>query len=211
MKKNKKGIHSFIAVMASVILLHTLVGMGLLGFIALSYKTSEVSVITDQAMYDNVIGENVDEEYTFKMGEHEEIFPKSIDRLDVKDFKMVYYNPWDPQYIAYLVVEYTEDEYKKEMQRLSKFGIEDYYGEYGATGFGDNDLATINVLDRHYGMVYALNDDEKRTITYVELFFCDFFYSLDYTNYIDHSLLPEGFNASQNNEYMDKYLQEQKE
>ena len=32
---------------------------------------------------------------------------KITDDMNVADFKMVYYNPWDAQYLGYLVVDYS--------------------------------------------------------------------------------------------------------
>ena len=49
----------------------------------------------------------------------ETIFPEEITTdMEVQDFKMVYYNPWDAQYLGYLVVDFdaTQDNaYQKEM------------------------------------------------------------------------------------------------
>ena len=143
-----------------------------------------------------------------KTGEHENIFPSTIEDLDVSNFQMVYYNPWDPQYIAWLEVTYDEQAYQRELKRLKQYGIEEYIGEYGATGFSEYDVQAMDVLDQHYGMVYALRDDEKQSITYVELFFCNFFYDLEYWKYIDESLLPEHFDAKMDNVYRETYLEE---
>lgn len=203
-----KCILSIVAIIAMVILSNALFSFGMFGIMDLSFKNSEVSIITDIKMYENVIGDNVDSEYTFKSGKHEAIFPKCVDMLEIIDFQMVYYNPWDPQYLAYLVVEYSEDEYEKEMQRLIKLGVDDYYDEYGTTGFGDNELVALSIVDQHYGMVYAIKDDLKNTITYVEMFFCNFCYDLDYEEYIPNEYLPDGFDATRDNKYMDIYLQE---
>ena len=34
---------------------------------------------------------------------------------------MVYYNPWDAQYLSYLVVEYDDKSYEEEIQRLEQY------------------------------------------------------------------------------------------
>lgn len=211
MKKQRevlKYIMLFAVIAVIIVIAHLVTGGGLLKIVELSYFSSKVEIITDPDMYQHVIGENVDEQYAFKKGEHENIFPSTIDDLNVIDFQMVYYNPWDPQYIAQLEVEYDEQAYQCELERLQQYGIDTYIGEYGATGFSEYDVQALNVIDQHYGMVYALRDDEKQSITYVELFFCNFFYDLEYWKYIDESLLPEHFDAKKDNTYRELYLEE---
>ena len=105
-------------------------------------------------------------------------------------------------------VTYDEQAYQSELKRLEQYGIEEYIGEYGATGFSEYDVQAMDVLNQHFGMVYALRDDEKRSITYVELFFCNYFYDLEYWKYIDESLLPEHFDAKMDNAYREIYLEE---
>ena len=206
-KSVRNYIVIFVAIVAIIMIAHLIVGGGLLKIVELSYLSNKVEIITDLDMYQHVIGENVDEQYTFKTGEHENIFPSTIEDLNVSNFQMVYYNPWDPQYIAQLEVMYDEQAYQRELKRLEQYGIEEYIGEYGATGFSEYDVQAMDVLDQHYGMVYALRDDEKQAITYVELFFCNYFYDLEYWKYIDESLLPEHFDAKMNNTYRKIYLE----
>lgn len=207
-KSVRNYIVIFVAIVAIIMIAYLIVGGGLLKIVELSYLSSKVEITTDLDMYQRVIGENVDEQYTFKTGEHENIFPSTIEDLNVSNFQMVYYNPWDPQYIAWLEVTYDEQAYQSELKRLEQYGIEEYIGEYGATGFSEYDVQAMDVLDQHYGMVYALRDDEKRSITYVELFFCNYFYDLEYWKYIDESLLPEHFDAKMDNAYREIYLEE---
>ena len=207
-KSVRNYIVIFVAIVAIIMIAHLIVGGGLLKIVELSYLSSKVEITTDLDMYQRVIGENVDEQYTFKTGEHENIFPSTIEDLNVSNFQMVYYNPWDPQYIAWLEVTYDEQAYQSELKRLEQYGIEEYIGEYGATGFSEYDVQAMDVLNQHFGMVYALRDDEKRSITYVELFFCNYFYDLKYWKYIDESLLPEHFDAKMDNVYRETYLEE---
>ena len=56
--------------------------------------------------------------------------------MNVKDFKMIHYDPFDKQFLAYLVVDYDNIyDYQKEMERLTDLGIDEYEGIFGVTGF----------------------------------------------------------------------------
>jgi len=44
----------------------------------------------------------------------------------IADYKMVYYNPWDAQYLGYLVVDYSNEDYLKESERLKSYQSTDY-------------------------------------------------------------------------------------
>ena len=48
--------------------------------------------------------------------------------MNVIDFKMVYYNPWDAQYLGYLVMDYPDEEYAAEVARLRNYPSTDYRG-----------------------------------------------------------------------------------
>ena len=91
-KTKRTYIIIFVAIVAIIIIAHLIVGGGLLKIVELSYLSSKVEITTDLDMYQRVIGENVDEQYTFKTGEHENIFPSTIEDLNVSNFQMVYYN-----------------------------------------------------------------------------------------------------------------------
>ena len=58
--------------------------------------------------------------------------------MDVKEYKMVYYNPWDAQYLSYLTVEYDEAAYAAELERLGNYTSTDYIGYYSVTGFSED-------------------------------------------------------------------------
>lgn len=172
----------------------------LLGFVYFSYTTSKEEVNTDISKYNNYIGENAKEIYRNKWDMNEEIFPNNIsDNMNVKDYKMVYYNPWDAQYLSYLVVEYEEEDYIKEVKRLKDYESTEYLGYYGVTGFSKYTLLAIEA-DPYQGFVYAITDGKSKII-YVEIIFCNYFMDIDYNNYIDEDFLPDGFDATLENEY----------
>ncbi len=63
-----------------------------------------------------------------------------MDRLDIVtliqlDYKMVYYNPWDAQYLSYLVVEYDDKSYEEEIQRLEQYDSKEYKGYFWSERF----------------------------------------------------------------------------
>ena len=165
---------------------------------------NKTEVISDTNKYEKVIGANANSKYKNKWGMSEEIFPKSINELNVKDFKMVYLDAWDKQYLSYLVVDYSKTEYEKEIARLSKYGIEDYIGYYGVTGFTNYKLLAME-SDSYQGFVYAITDSNSKII-YVEMIFCNYFMDIKYNKYLPHKYLPDGFDATKNNVDRNKML-----
>ena len=162
--------------------------------IIFSYFFTRVEVHDNIEQYNNFIGNQAKEKYKNKWNMDESIFPKEItENMNVKDYKMVYYNPWDAQYLSYLVVNYDNEAYQEEVERLKKYNSSEYIGYYGVTGFSKYKLLAIYV-DSYYGFVYALANNENEII-YVELIFCNGFYDLKYENYINTDYLPDGFNA----------------
>lgn len=196
-------------ILVAMILRYVVVGGGLLALLSWAYEQSEIEENTDIALYNQFMGENANEEYRSKCGMDESIFPESItEDMKVQDYKMVYYNPWDPQYLSYLVVEYDEEQYQAEVERLKQYPSEDYIGIYSATGFDEKyELLAMN-SDQYYGFVYALTDNQN-TIIYVELIFCNYFMDLDYKEYIKEEYLPIGFDATLDNPYEQKMMGEQ--
>lgn len=167
---------------------------------------SEVEIFDDVNKYNEFIGTEAREEYRDKWGMDESIFPKKItNNMEVIDYKMVYYNPWDAQYLSYLVVEYNEEDYENEVKRLKEYESTDFTGYYGATGFSKYTLLAM-YADEYQGFVYALTDNENRII-YVELIFCNYFYDLEYDKYINADYLPDGFDATIDNAYQKKKLE----
>ena len=166
---------------------------------------AKVEVNNDIMKYNQFIGNTANEEYKTKWGMDETIFPKEItDNMNVVDYKMVYYNPWDAQFLSYIVVEYNEQDYNKETQRLKEYNSTEYIGYYGVTGFSKYELLAM-YADSYNGFVYAITNGKNRII-YVELIFCNYFYDLKYEEYIPTEYLPDGFDASENNKYMKEHF-----
>ena len=203
-RKDKKPFIIFGVIIAVFIFLYLLRGAFCIGVLFVDSLNEKVNVNTDIGNYQTYIGKDADEDYKDKWGMDESIFPQKItDNMNVKDYKMVYYNPWDAQYLSYLVVQYDTKTYKEEVERLKVYPSNEYLGYYGAEGFNEKyELLAINA-DSYLGFVYALTD-QNDTIVYVEIIFCNYFMDLDYKKYINEEFLPKGFDATNNNSYKQK-------
>lgn len=188
-------------VIGAIILIRLLMSIFVIGAFILHVNSAEVEVNTDIGKYQDYIGENALEEYQNKWGMDESIFPTAItDDMEVTDYKMVYYNPWDAQYLSCLVVDYDEEDFEKEVERLQAYSSTDYLGYYGVTGFAKEYELLAIYADSYQGFVYALSDKED-TVIYVEMIFCNYIMDLDYTEYIKEEYLPIGFDATEDNPY----------
>lgn len=168
--------------------------------------SARVEVNHDIRRYQEYIGPNAHKEYRNKCGMDETIFPPQIsEEMNVSDYSMVYYNPWDPQYLSYLVVEYTDELWEAERNRLMNYPSTDYIGYYGVSGFGQYELLAM-YADETYGFVYALANRNSRQIIYVEIIFCNYFMDIDYEDYIPVRYLPDGFDAAITNPYRQELL-----
>ena len=202
--KKQRNMFKSISIIIGIIAISLIIAFSCI-FIAMGGLNKD-KVITDTNKYQEVIGVNANNNYKNKWGMSEEIFPKTIDKLNVKDFKMVYLDTWDKQYLSYLVVDYSKDEYEKEVERLNKYGIENYTGYYGVTGFTNYKLLAME-SDSYQGFVYAITDGNSRII-YVEMIFCNYFMDIKYKEHMPQEYLPDGFDATENNAYRNKMIKE---
>ena len=210
-KKGKRKLGVKVAVItAAVILLLVIVRLvaigALVAFLALDGVKAEVYEDTDVSHYMWYMGENAKEEYTHKWGMDESIFPEEItSEMNVTDYKMVYYDPWDAQYLSYLVVDYDEEHYRSELERLEDYDSTEYGGYFGADGFTEG--YTLLAMEAHpdFGLIYALSGKDNQII-YVELIFCNYFMDIDYKNMIAEDYLPIGFDATVDNSYRQQRL-----
>lgn len=205
MKRKIISVFAFIG-MALIILL---IQFGPIGLLMWSSASAKIEEYSDVAEYNRFMGETADEEYRSKWGMDETIFPASItEDMNVQDYKMVYYNPWDAQYLSYLVVQYDEAQFETETARLRAYASTDYEGIYGASGFDEKYELLAMYADDYQGFVYALTDNVD-TVIYVELIFCNYSFDLDYNDYIEKEYLPVGFDATSGNPYEEKIRAEQ--
>lgn len=185
--------------------------LGILGFVLFDSATTKVQVYKDVAKYSDYIGENCNTEYGKPRTGQFVIFPKEITpQMYVQDFQYVYYNPWDPQYVSYLTVEYKDEAaYGKELNRLQTIGMENYEGVYSVIGEPEGyDLVAMD-SDRYYGFVYAMVPESgEMKITYVGIMFCNYFLDLDIHEYMKGEYLLPGFDATMDNPYEQKMMGE---
>ena len=115
-KVQMKVILMITTTIISVFLIRLLLMGGLAKLLSFDSQRTEVYKDTDITHYQWYIGKNAKKEYADKCGMDESIFPESItDNMNGLDYKMVYYNPWDAQYLSYLVVEYDDKSYEEEI------------------------------------------------------------------------------------------------
>lgn len=176
---------------------------GLMVFLALDSALAPIEVDTDVSNYSQYMGETADEKYRNKWGMDETIFPAEItDPQDVLEYKMVYYNPWDAQYLSYLTIAYDDAAYEAECSRLRAYDSTEYIGYYSVTGFAEETELLAMYADDYQGFVYAIaTPGEENAITYVEIIFCNYFMDLEYMEYMPAAYFPENFDASLNNPY----------
>ncbi|MBR6951189.1 MAG: hypothetical protein IKH56_05620 [Oscillospiraceae bacterium] len=140
-----------------------------------------------------------------KWGMDESIWPQTIsDESRVADYKMIRYDPWDVQYLGYLVVDYSAADYAAEVERLKAYPSTEYVGYYGVREEETLELLAI-CADDYYGFVYALTDGVGRII-YAEQIFCNYFMDIDYEKYMPREYLLDGFYARRGNPYRGRRL-----
>ena len=193
-------------------------GVGTAGLIAylfpvivmlISAMTAKVEVYDDVSSYENYLAyaDRDGKNKWSKWDMDESIWPRKItDSMKVLDYKMVYYNPWDAQYLGYLAVEYTPEAYTAETARLRAYPSDDYVGIYSVTEEKTHELLAVRA-DSYHGFVYALAGDENQII-YAEQIFCNYIMDLDYKQYIPEDYLLDGFNAGKDNPYRKKMMSE---
>lgn len=187
-----------------------------IGLLMLDGMNAKVYTDTDPGHYGQYMGENAREEYVRKWGMDESIFPSDISDgiaedaqsgMEVKDYKMVYYDPWDAQYLSYLEVQYDDERYAAETARLAEYPSDEYIGYFGAEGFAKEYTLLAMEADPSFGLIYALGGDDNEII-YTELIFCNYFYDIDYKNMIREEYLPVGFDATKESAYRQQMLQQ---
>lgn len=189
------------AIMATVAIMYIL-PFGLLFYSVVSAKEE---VYDDISTYSEYMTFDKSAAKWTKWGMDETIWPKMImDDMKVADFKMVYYNPWDAQYLGYLVVDYPAEAYEAEIKRLKEYPSTDYIGYYSVKEEKTYDLLAVNA-DEYQGFVYALTDGKGRII-YAEEIFCNYMMDLDYDKYIPKEYLLDGFDATEGNTYKKEKL-----
>lgn len=193
-------ITSVLAAVAAYFIFMTLIVGGLLFF---DMFMSKIKVETDPATYHQYIHGDKDKgEAGWGTAELFDVLPRDLDGLDVTEYQLTYYNPWDAQYVVYMTVKYDDAQFEAESSRLRDIGIEDYKGIYTVTDEPDGYDLVAMMCDDYSGFVYAMVPEEGwdgRSITYVGIYFCNWHLDLDIHDYIPDEYLLEGFDASMGN------------
>ena len=207
-KKEKRRVITIIVIAVAAAVIATALPLVLVMVLMMgSVASAKVEVHDDIAEYQHFIGASAEEKYRNKWGMDESIFPAAITpEMDVQDFRMVYYNPWDAQYLAYLTVKYDDAAYAAERVRLEAYPSTDYIGYYSVQEETTYELLAV-YADAYQGFVYALTDGEG-TIIYAEQIFCNYQMDLDYTQYMDPDYFLDGFDAQTDNPYQKEQMGE---
>ncbi|MBR2806909.1 MAG: helix-turn-helix transcriptional regulator [Oscillospiraceae bacterium] len=194
-----KAVEIITIAVLSLAILRWVILWGSIGLVVLDSFFEKPEVYTDISSYTQQMSFGADSKWT-KWGMDESIWPREItESMEVEDYKMVYYNPWDAQYLGYLVVKYEPDEYAKETERLRNYESTEYIGYYCVEEEHTYELLAV-YADPYQGFVYALTDGESRII-YAEQIFCNYMMDLDYREYIPGEYLLDGFNATKDSPY----------
>ena len=180
------------------------------GAIAAAFSTvfgDSVHLYEDVSEYGRFVGPDAEADFQINsLDLNGAIFPRKLPAdAEVPEFKMVYYNPWDAQWLCYLTVQYDGEAYAREAERLSAFPKDDYEGVFSVTGFAAEPLAVT--VDRTSGFLYAIPTPGRTdAVTYVRIEFGNLFLDLDWTEYIPAAYLPTGFDASEDNPWRAAYF-----
>ncbi len=199
--KNKRKFLPILVIAAAIVLLSAA------AIVFDLVKNSRIEVYEDVTRYEKYMSfdnRSADPKW-HKWGMDESIWPRKItDAMGIAGYKMVYYDPWDAQYLGWLAVDYPPEEYAAEMKRLREYPSTEYIGYYGVREETAYELAAV-FADPYHGFVYALTDGRNRII-YAEQIFCNYFLDLDPEQFIPGDYLLEGFDASRDNPYRNKML-----
>ena len=134
------------------------------------------------------------------------IWPEEItEDMNVTDYLLIHYCPWDSNYLGYLEVEYDEEDYEAEVERLKAYESTEYVGNYGAGVFKEKELLAMYATRSSF--IYALTDGEE-CINYVYLAFPGYAMDIDYKDYIPKDCLPKGLDLSEDNPVRQEVLKE---
>ena len=209
MTTGKKILLGVIIAGVAIVILRVMAALGLIGVMFIGAVTSKPEVYDDIENYAERMSFSHEGQNTIwnKWGMDESIWPRAIEDVSrVADYKMVYYNPWDAQYLGYLVIDYPDGDYAAETARLKDYPSTEYAGYYGVREESTYELLAI-YADAYNGFVYALTDGNNRII-YAEQIFCNYYMDLDYLKNIPEEYLLDGFNASSDNPYRKKMMNE---
>ena len=213
-KKAVSAIKIFVLVMLGMGGCFFVLGAAYVAMFYFAFNSAGIEISNDTSEFTKYIHEaDPNSEYSYGNSKEFNVFPAKLTGLNVTEYQLTYYNPWDPQYVVYLTVDYDEEAYEAEINRLKNIGIEeDYTKYYTVTGEPEGyDLVAMDCND-YMGFIYAMipeGESDNTKITYVALWFCNNYYDIEnYQDYIPGKYLLPGFDASIDNPYMKEYSHE---
>ena len=209
--KHRKAVKAvkIITIVAMAAGTHYLIMGGLIvALFSASFLLSPIKVTHDTADYNtyihNVKPAGVSNEYSMGTRPMFDVFPEKIE-VPATEFQIMYYNPWDSQYICYMTLDYGSG-YEAEISRLKKIGVDDYKGIYTVTGEPEGyDIIAMD-SDEYFGFVYAMIPEVSAgsgttKITYCCIVFCNYALDVNVHKYMPDKYLLPGFDGSDRNPY----------
>ena len=209
--KHRKAVKAvkIITIVAMAAGTHYLIMGGLIvALFGASFMLSPIKVTHDTADYNtyihNVKPAGVSNEYSMGTRPMFDVFPQKIE-VPATEFQIMYYNPWDSQYICYMTLDYGSG-YEAEISRLKKIGVDEYKGIYTVTGEPEGyDIIAMD-SDEYFGFVYAMIPEgsaaEGNTkITYCCIVFCNYALDVNVHKYMPDKYLLPGFDGSDHSPY----------
>lgn len=203
-RKAVKAVKIITIVVMAIVTHYVVIAVLMFSMVFAMFTSAKIEVSTDSAEFNKYIHNDMVKDSEYRMGTNEQfdVMPETID-AKVTEYQLMYYNPWDPQYIVYMTLDYG-DKYDEEIARLKAIGIDDYKGIYTVTGEPEGyDLVAMD-SDDYQGFVYAMipEDSEGNTkITYCAILFCNYGLDVDVHEYMPDRYLLPGFDASDDNPY----------
>ena len=209
--KHRKAVKAvkIITIVAMAAGTHYLIMGGLIvALFGASFLLSPIKVTHDTADYNtyihNVKPAGTENEYSMGTRPMFDVFPQKIE-VPATEFQIMYYNPWDSQYIAYMTLDHGSG-YEAEVARLKKIGVDDYKGIYTVTGEPEGyDIIAMD-SDEYFGFVYAMIPEGSAgsgntKITYCCVVFCNYALDVNVHKYMPDKYLLPGFDGSDSNPY----------
>ena len=209
--KHRKAVKAvkIITIVAMAAGTHYLIMGGLIvALFGASFLLSPIKVTHDTADYNtyihNVKPAGTENEYSMGTRPMFDVFPEKIE-VPATEFQIMYYNPWDSQYICYMTLDYGSG-YEAEIARLKKIGVDDYKGIYTVTSEPEEyDIIAMD-SDEYFGFVYAMIPEGSAgsgntKITYCCVVFCNYALDVNVHKYMPDKYLLPGFDGSDHNPY----------
>ncbi len=187
---SKKMLYKSIQLVATVMMVIFIIVVLLL-LLLVHYQKNNKNSYTDLSTYENTRSEL----FTDRM---KEIWPETISSdSSVNGYKIVTYYDDATAYTGYMIVEYKEEDYNREVNRLEKIESVDSYNIVDNSGIDGWEVLAVkssspevNYTTQLNGLTYALTDGNNQII-FVELEFPRSSPREDYKKIIPSEYLPE--------------------